>query len=212
MPSAFIPFCSFGTDMKILGEYMDNLTFPVCNKFTPTILDGELCYELDTKTATGREIRSANGQRGGLMLMLDYNVERVVKSKTSMLPTKQKPSDLKETKMDLDIVPNAKEAAAKIFIHLLTSNVGYGSGKYVMKALKNMVVSDDFLRMDYKYKKCSVDVLEKCQLETFIKQGASTCGCEPAALAPAWPSQVTRLPGSLQRKLKYILLCSGHSS
>ena len=40
MPSAFIPFCAYQTSLLLLGEFIGGLKFPVCNKFTPTVLDG----------------------------------------------------------------------------------------------------------------------------------------------------------------------------
>ena len=32
---AFIPFCAYGGNMKVMGEYIEGLNFPVCNKFKP---------------------------------------------------------------------------------------------------------------------------------------------------------------------------------
>ena len=51
VPSAFIPFCAYKTDLLLLGEHIKGLKFPVCNKFTPTVLDGQLCYNLDINSA-----------------------------------------------------------------------------------------------------------------------------------------------------------------
>ena len=34
-PSAFIPFCSFGGNMEVLGKITSNFSFPVCNVFYP---------------------------------------------------------------------------------------------------------------------------------------------------------------------------------
>ena len=196
MASAFIPFCSFGTNMKILGEYISNLTFPVCNKFTPILLGGELCYELDVKSAVGNQIKSASGRSAGLMLLLDYNSERFVEPKKLKL-SKENDNVEKEITMDLDIVPEANEVAAKIYIHTLARNVGFGSGSYVLKALKKMVGTKNFLEMSFEDKQCSVELYEKCKEEEFIKQGSAVCGCHPAALGPAWPVQECQLPQSL---------------
>ena len=48
MPSAFIPYCGFLTDMAYIGKQRPNFSSPLCNAFTPVLLEGQLCYELDT--------------------------------------------------------------------------------------------------------------------------------------------------------------------
>ena len=49
MPSALIPYCAFGIEMKNLGSKINNFSQPICTAFGPVLLDGELCYELDRK-------------------------------------------------------------------------------------------------------------------------------------------------------------------
>merc|ERR1711952_96065 len=48
-PSALVPFCSYQGESNHLGRDIvtetDNMT--VCDKFQPTILEGQLCYTLD---------------------------------------------------------------------------------------------------------------------------------------------------------------------
>ena len=47
-PSALVPFCSYQGDDDLLGQErpeLDNLI--ICDKFKPTILEGQLCYSLD---------------------------------------------------------------------------------------------------------------------------------------------------------------------
>ena len=41
---ALIPFCAYRGNMRIMGEHINGLDFPVCNAFKPKIIDGELCY------------------------------------------------------------------------------------------------------------------------------------------------------------------------
>ena len=48
---------------------MDNLT--VCDKFRPTILEGQLCYTLDSGLLKGNT--SKLGKSDGLLLLLDPN-------------------------------------------------------------------------------------------------------------------------------------------
>ena len=47
-PSALVPFCSYQGESNMLGQKrpeLDNLT--ICDKFEPTILEGQLCYSID---------------------------------------------------------------------------------------------------------------------------------------------------------------------
>ena len=71
-PSALIPFCSYQEDSSLLGQErpgLDNLT--ICDKFQPTILEGQLCYSLDVvKYKSGN---TEAGKRNGLFILVDYN-------------------------------------------------------------------------------------------------------------------------------------------
>ena len=46
-PSSFIPFCSFGNDMKSMGKYLEGFPDPVCDSFEAKIRNDQLCYEVD---------------------------------------------------------------------------------------------------------------------------------------------------------------------
>ena len=70
LPFAFIPFCAFATDMSVTGEKLDILSYPVCNKFKPSILDGDLCYTLDT-SALVEKAQTGFGKDNGIMIILD---------------------------------------------------------------------------------------------------------------------------------------------
>ena len=59
----------------------------MCNAFQPTILEGQLCYQaiptydeyiyyVDEQASFERGHKLRNGELGGLILVLDYNVER----------------------------------------------------------------------------------------------------------------------------------------
>ena len=51
-PAALIPFCSYSGDMDSVGQQIDGLDIPVCNKFQPSIMDGQLCYTLNISKVT----------------------------------------------------------------------------------------------------------------------------------------------------------------
>ena len=67
--SAFIPFCAYKAALEISKNplTLPGITFPLCSAFLPTILEGQLCYELKLNTTSGQ------GRRNELMFVLDYN-------------------------------------------------------------------------------------------------------------------------------------------
>ena len=73
-PSAFIPFCSFGGDMTALGHQTDHFDHPTCSSFNETILDGNLCYEIDLSRFEDK-ITAEKSKKIGLSLLIDNNEE-----------------------------------------------------------------------------------------------------------------------------------------
>ena len=77
-PSAFIPFCEFGEDRSKLGMKHDNFSVQVCNAFTPKIVTDQLCYEIDLQSYRSSDNYHLKKQlNAGLILVLDYNMDRV---------------------------------------------------------------------------------------------------------------------------------------
>ena len=74
-PTAFIPFCSFGGDMRIMGTTIEQFEVPVCNSFKTKIRNDQLCYQIDLE-----EFKDTNNiekqLKDGLVLVVDYNEER----------------------------------------------------------------------------------------------------------------------------------------
>jgi hypothetical protein len=85
-PSAFIPFCSFGGDMLVMGKTINNFNIPVCDKFRKTFLDGQLCYQLDANELRNKVDKKKMASQE-IVLLLDYNFERMVKDEGRDLPT-----------------------------------------------------------------------------------------------------------------------------
>ena len=52
-PSAFIPFCSLGGDLAILGRKSPSFSVPVCAAFREKIVGGQLCYETHLSAYAG---------------------------------------------------------------------------------------------------------------------------------------------------------------
>lgn len=76
-PSAFIPFCSFGNDLEIMGAKIDGFDDPVCNSFKTKIVKNHLCYEVDLEKFKSDD--NIVGQlENGLSLILDYNEDKQI--------------------------------------------------------------------------------------------------------------------------------------
>ena len=71
-PSAFIPFCSFGGNIAIMGTKIPSFRNPVCNKFKPTLLEGRLCYQVDVNEFMN-QVDSKKLRTHGLIFLMDYN-------------------------------------------------------------------------------------------------------------------------------------------
>ena len=74
-PSAFIPFCSFGEDMTLMGTETDGFNIPVCNSFKAKINGDQLCYEIDLQKYKNKT-NIEDQLKSGLVLILDYNEDR----------------------------------------------------------------------------------------------------------------------------------------
>ena len=175
LPSAFIPFCAYKTDLLMLGEHIEGIDFPVCNKFTPTVLDGQLCYTLDVNSALPDE-DTLDGKEGGLTLFLDYNKERSAKPKGSYNAADRKSNTryitVEETQTDI-------EQEARIFIHTLKPFSGYGAGSYKMSSLKQIYATEDFLKLPTSERGCTNTDKQRCLTEVYLQQKRQHCKCVP---------------------------------
>ena len=182
--SAFIPFCAYKTDLLLLGEHIDGLDYPVCNKFTPTVLDGQLCYTLDISSALP-DVESLDGKEGELTLLLDYNKERSVK------PSKLEKAEKGSSKRILTIeeAETDIEQEARIFIHTLKPFSGHGAGSYKMSSLKRIYATEDFLNLPPSERGCTNTDKQRCLTETYLQQKRRNCSCIPWEFPQATGSQ-----------------------
>ena len=68
LPKALIPFCSYQGIM--LGKKIKNWDFVTCDKFRPTLLNGQLCYSLNISQVVP-STESKGNNKNGLLLVLD---------------------------------------------------------------------------------------------------------------------------------------------
>ena len=161
-PSALVPFCSYQGNNSLLGQQrigFQNLTF--CDKFQPTILEGQLCYSLDV---TKLKRKAKTGKRNGLFLLLDPNP----------YPTKSIDGRVKAARND--------QESFKVYIHTLAPHTAFGPGAYAMHTLKKMTGKSSFYQMPDSQKGCQVHSREECQTEMFLKHVKTNCSCVPWTL------------------------------
>ena len=162
-PSALVPFCSYQGESSLLGRQlpeMGNLT--VCDKFQPTILEGQLCYALDSALLKGHSTKS--GKSSGLLLLLDpnpYHLNQKGKSAWGF---------------------NEDDSTFKVYIQTLAQFTAFGPGSYGMSALKKMTGTESFEQLPDHQKKCLVHNREECQTRSFLDQVQKECKCMPWAL------------------------------
>ena len=166
--SAFIPFCAFEGQLRISESIsrLTNLTFPICQSFVPTSLDGQLCYKLQVNTTT-----KGSENREGLVLILDMNEDRslAVDSPQNIM-SKDDPIDF-----SMNLMTNPKRNSATIHIKTLSSFKGFGSGSYRMTSVKKLKGTKDFLAMSSEDKRCSLEDYEECRRRSLYEK----CQCVP---------------------------------
>ena len=80
MPTALIPFCSFSDNFTLMGVPKLNFNVPVCNSFSPKVVNDQLCYTADPN----QNIKDKNvlnnflymGKELSITLYIDYNKDR----------------------------------------------------------------------------------------------------------------------------------------
>ena len=177
MPSALIPFCSFGSVLK--GKFISNISFPVCDLFDPVVLDGRLCYQIDMT----KEMPKASTVRGeGLTLIIDANIDKSVSKEMK----KEVKNNLKS--FDLREAPVETKKFVELNIGTLAPYSAFGPGNYILTAVKRMSATEGFLSMSKKKRECEKEKFESCQKRLF-QEGVKTCGCTPQSLIPALKNQ-----------------------
>ena len=166
--SAFIPFCAFKSDLKFSKNplALPGITFPLCNLFLPTILEGQLCYKLTLNMTSGQ------GKRNELMFLLDYNEDRSLQKS----PTEDEAPKSSRSTLNFDTaVESIQGAHAKVHINTLSPYIGFGGGLYKMSVVKKMTAKNDFLKMPLKDRQCEVESYEDCRTRKLLEE----CKCVP---------------------------------
>ena len=140
---------------------LDNLT--VCDKFEPTILEGQLCYSIDIAKLEKRQTEA--GKSKGLVLLLDPSPYQIQNDERNVKDGRN------------------KEETFKVYIHTLSPFTAYGPGAFAMSSLKRMTGTTSFLQLPENQKKCAIHNREECQTDKFFSQVKANCSCVPWSLA-----------------------------
>ena len=161
--------------MSLLGQTRQDLPFTVCDKFQPTVLDGQLCYSLDlTNVHSGK---TKPGLKNGIFLLLDSGIQNVGEDVRSN-------SEDKIVSMNLE--PSFSSGGKfKIYLNTLDSFTDFRTGTYAMSSLKKTTGTDSFLDLPNAKKRCQIERFEKCAMQKYKEQLEKQCGCVPWALGNA---------------------------
>ena len=165
--SAFIPFCAYKTDLNFSENPLSlpGLTFPLCSAFLPTILEGQLCYELKLNTT------SSQGRRNQLMFVLDYNEDRSLQISSE----EEKSADVRVSKGTMTFDDAVQKGQAKVHIGTLSPYTHFGGGTFTMTVVKRMRSTDAFQEMPLAQRNCEAELNKNCRTRKLL----AGCNCVP---------------------------------
>ena len=168
-PAALIPFCAYQTDMTLLGQTRQDLPFIACDKFKPTVLEGQLCYSLNLSLHSPNKTNS--GLDSELLMILDPGMTEAERYIKENFTTSSTFFSLKHFSND--------DTSARIHLNTLASFTSSKAGKYSMSVLKKMTGSLNFLQLPELDKQCQIGTYEACQSRRYLEEIQAKCGCLP---------------------------------
>ena len=170
--SALIPFCAYKTDLNISRNplALPGISFPLCSSFLPTILGGQLCYKLTLDKP------SSQWKENQLMLVLDYNEDRSLQTKSNKNDDEVHEREFSSTTMNFGTATKSLDGSlAKVQVNTLSPYVHFGGGRCTMTAVKRMTAKSDFLKMPLSERRCEVELYEDCETRKLFEE----CNCVP---------------------------------
>ena len=164
--------------MTLLGQTRQDLPFPVCSQFQPTVLEGQLCFYLDLSLTN---TKTKEGLKNGLVLIPDPSSQEYSQPKQTQLQAD-------EFIRSLNFEPQKDVLnSAKIYLNTLASFADFRTGSYAVSAVKRMQATHSFMQLPDAEKNCQIETFEDCQTNGYIKAVEAKCGCVPWALSSALP-------------------------
>ena len=156
---------------------MNNVT--VCDKFKPTILEGQLCYSLNI--AELREYPTKSDKSNGLLLLLDPKPYELIEKAGN-----SRGSEIGRQKF-------------KVFVNTLAQYTSFGPGSYAMNTLKKMTGTKSFKQLPHHQKRCMVHNREECQTQKYLEKVQTECKCIP------WVFQNNQVQNEIQNKVPSLI-------
>ena len=156
--------------MSAVGTSSPHFSFPYCTSFIPTLSNGRVCYKLNLDP----KLQSKEGIEGGLTLMIDNNWERSVASHGF--------TGLRRDSSHMSFKKLACSNSAEVYIPTMAPFTGFHPGSYILKSLKKMSGTDNFLSLPDTKKKCHVHIRESCEMHHLVTNSEGKCHCLPWAL------------------------------
>ena len=148
VPEALIPFCAYAGNMTSMGEYAFDMEFPACNKFTPTLYDGKMCYALKL------DQKAKRGKGYGLWLLMDPGTKILAEDYDS------------NQEEDVGYVSTREVIPTNYIsynINTLTRYSDSRAGMYILSALKRKTVTEDFLGLPDSTTGCQNEAEDLCR-------------------------------------------------
>ena len=171
--SSFIPFCALAGDMEILGQQVPNFQFPVCTKFKPKNLFGDLCYELDVNDVKDK-IKVTNGVLGGITFAMDYNEDRRIADRS------EQEGSLKQDQKGLGDYETIADNRfkARIYIKFIEPYSGSGTGWFMLNSVKEIVGTAPYSAFAPSSGICQTEEsVSDCFARDYPLQLESVCNC-----------------------------------
>ena len=153
----------------MMGQKIENLSFPVCTNFVPTLNNGQVCYGLNLSSL--QTLKTRSGPDTGLFLILDPS---------SSLIQEENEFDQAKKAFTIRLSPKSSSTnSVRFYLNTLSRFMDYRDGSYTLSVLKKMAGTTHFLSLSEMDKKCQVETFEACQTERYIKEVQKRCGCLP---------------------------------
>ena len=129
-PSALVPFCSY--QGNFLGQNRPELgNVTMCDIFKPIILEGQLCYSLDSAKLRANHTKS--GRSNGLFFLLLVDPDPY----KPLIGTNEEGVDIETT----------KQVSFTVHIHSLAAFTANGAGSFAISNLKKMTGTESFEKL-----------------------------------------------------------------
>ena len=165
LPAAFIPFCAY--QANFLGVLSPDLPFISCSQALPTVLDGQLCYSINSTNSFTSV--SKNGRDNGLLMLLDVGPTKVQESG-------EESKEVWEEGMSVNTeMSDEEKTSARVYVKTLSEFSSFGEGDFVMSALKRMTAREKFLEFPNNLKKCQIEARDKCRILEYFERVQDQC-------------------------------------